>query len=172
MELYIKVQNAKLKAGVADFDENRDPQALTKGTALNSAQSLSLAHLLVDLDKTAGLTQDLPAQEEPAHTSTLQHIDLQVTPIDLAATRLLNEAVARFFNALPIQRVDNVVTVAMLNPHDLGAQAQIMAKLQPYHCRFVAADKAPLQDAFARYYRKSHDLSDFVNKLESEHQAP
>ncbi|MGL5335924.1 MAG: GspE/PulE family protein [Enterovibrio sp.] len=169
MDFNKNAQNTPLPNDSADFDKPREAQL--ENAPLNSAQSLSLAHLLVDLDKKA-LSTDAPLSE-PTHTAgSQQYIDLQVTPIDLAATRLLNETVARYFNALPIKLFNNVVTVAMLNPQDLGAQAQIMAKLQPYHCHFVAVEKAPLLDAFARYYRKSHDLSDFVSKLESEHQAP
>ncbi|MGL5249518.1 MAG: GspE/PulE family protein, partial [Enterovibrio sp.] len=172
MDNYAKPQNAQGQTGASAFDENSNSPAQTKDATVNLAQPFSLAHLLVDLDKKAGVA---PKSHESAHAyaaGALQHVDLQVTPIDLAATRLLNEAMARYFNALPIKLLDNVVTVAMLNPHDLGAQAQIIAKLQPYHCHFVAAEQAPLHAAFARYYRKSHDLSDFVNKLESEHQAP
>ncbi|MGL4734282.1 MAG: GspE/PulE family protein, partial [Enterovibrio sp.] len=172
MDNYEKPQNAQGQTGASAFDENSNSPAQTKDAPVNLAQPFSLAHLLVDLDKKAG---PAPESHESAYAyaaGALQHVDLQVTPIDLAATRLLNEAMARYFNALPIKLLDNVVTVAMLNPHDLGAQAQIIAKLQPYHCYFVAAEQAPLHAAFARYYRKSHDLSDFVNKLESEHQAP
>lgn len=172
MDSYAKSQNAQGPICASALDENSDSLAQTKDATVNLAQPFSLAHLLVDLDKKVSAAPDLHESGHAYAAGELQHVDLQVTPIDLAATRLLNEAVARYFNALPIKLSDNVVTVAMLNPHDLGAQAQIMVKLQPYHCHFVAAEQAPLHAAFARYYRKSHDLSDFVNKLELEHQAP
>lgn len=98
-------------------------------------------------------------------TGTL-FIDLKEYILDANVVKLVPEAIAKQFNAIPVFRSDNTLTVAMVNPDDLVAIDLIRNKSGCANVDIVLASNDAVLRAIDQYYAGVGKVQDVVKTIE------
>lgn len=142
------------------------PEDLEAALAARAARGLSLTRLLVD-DRL--LSESDVASTVAAHLR-VQYLDLSEYPVDAAAARLVGDALARRYNALPVGWAAGRLVVAMADPTNIFAIDDIRtvtgAEVQP-----ALAAKAAVTAAIAKYHRADTEAENFAAEAVNSYQG-
>lgn len=86
-------------------------------------------------------------------TDLIEHVEIRADLIPRHCFEVLELNFARKAKIVPVKFEDNIVTVAMSNPHDLLAMDDIRFKLSRFDVVFVAAELKSIEAALARWSR-------------------
>ena len=90
-------------------------------------------------------------------------VDLQTQQIDPAAARLLPPSVAQRLCAMPIERTDISVSVAMADPYDIVALDEIQSLVQLPVDPYIATEEG-IREAIARNFGGTDDIGSLVTE--------
>lgn len=100
----------------------------------------------------------------------IPHVDLSSYIIDQKTLNLVHFATAKKFRCLPLFKVGDVLTVAMVDPFDVMALDEIRSKskcdVEP-----MVATSTEIEDAINQYYGVSGSVADIVKGLENEEKS-
>ena len=112
--------------------------------------------------------QGLVTGRELAIISGMQHnvpfVDLKQYRIDPQALQLIPESMARRYNAIPIEIVDDVLMVAMENPWDIRALDDLMAQAR-MTVKQVASVPTDIHDFIERSYKVSGEIEQQISHI-------
>jgi type IV pilus assembly protein PilB len=92
-------------------------------------------------------------------------MDLDDYLIDPEVTKLVPEALARRFKAVPLFRIGDTLTVAMADPHDIVAVDEITKISRVSAVDTVMSTPQMIQEAIDRYYASLGDVDELIGKL-------
>ncbi|MDX6698267.1 MAG: type pilus assembly protein PilB [Solirubrobacteraceae bacterium] len=133
----------------------------------------------IEAARSAGRTPEQILLEEGALTSDqlaravaerygLDHLDLNVLPVDMGAANLINAAAAKRYEAVPISFVnDRMVLVAMVDPSNVLAVDDI-AIMTGLEVRPAVASREDVAALIARLNRLDDVVHDVVEEAEAE----
>jgi type IV pilus assembly protein PilB len=142
------------------------PDALAQALAERATRGLNLTrvliddHLVTEPDLVATLAKHLK----------LEYVDLDDYPVDPAATRLISDAMARRYLALPIAWVDDRLVVAMADPSNVFAVDDIRT-VTGADIRPAVATRASILSAVAKYHRLDSDAENIGAQAASTFEA-
>lgn len=98
-------------------------------------------------------------------------MDLSDYLIDSSLMGLVPEALAQRYRLIPIFKIGETLTVAMVNPRDINAIDQIRQKskcdVEP-----VLATETAVKNAIDQYYGVADSVEDIITKMDEEKKAP
>jgi type IV pilus assembly protein PilB len=141
-------------------------EALARALAERATRGLNLTrvliddHLVTEPDLVATLAKHLK----------LEYVDLDDYQVDPAATRLISDAMARRYLALPIAWVDDRLVVAMADPSNVFAVDDIRT-VTGADIRPAVATRASILSAVAKYHRLDSDAENISAEAASTFEA-
>ena len=129
--------------------------------------------LAIHLERGGDISQILEEQglvtaRELAIISGMQHnvpfVDLKQYRIDPQALHLIPESMARRYNAIPIEVIDDVLMVAMENPWDIRALDDLTAQAR-MTVKQVASVPTDIHDFIERSYKVSGEIEQQISHL-------
>jgi type IV pilus assembly protein PilB len=100
----------------------------------------------------------------------LEYVDLSEYPVDAAAARLISDAMARRYLALPIGWIEGRLVVAMADPSNVFAADDIRT-VTGAEVRPAVATRASILGAISKYHRMDSDAEDITAQAVSTFQA-
>jgi type IV pilus assembly protein PilB len=144
--------------------EEQVQQALEKQ---KQDKSVRLGEILVDM----GLVTQEDVAKAIWEQKQIPYVDLDTYAIDPIVIELVPEKLARAYRALPIFKVVNTLTVAMVDPLDLIAidelQVRTGCEIEP-----VIATEDKLQRALEQYYRMDDSVAEIIQDVVDEEGLP
>ena len=131
-------------------------------------QKKSPGEILGQVAVRLGLVTDAQLSEALAEQWGMQVINLKETTIPPKVLELVPETMASIYKIMPISLKNNVLTVAMADPQNLGALDDLRNFLG-YDVRGAVASPAEVQAAIERYYAdRQESIEDVISALESD----
>jgi len=131
-------------------------------------QKKSPGEILGQVAVRLGLVTDAQLSEALAEQWGMQVINLKETTIPPKVLELVPETMASIYKIMPISLKNNVLTVAMADPQNLGALDDLRNFLG-YDVRGAVASPADVQAAIERYYAdRQESIEDVISALESD----
>jgi type IV pilus assembly protein PilB len=124
-------------------------EALVGAVALAAERRQHLSQVLPD----EGLVKEVDASVALADYLGLEYIDILAYAVDAAAARLITEALARRYVAMPVEWVDGQLVIAMADPTNVVALDDIRA-VAGVGVRPVVATRTAILEAIGRYHRR------------------
>jgi len=129
-------------------------------------QKKSPGELLGQVAVRMGLATEAQLSEALAEQWGMQVINLKETTIPPKVLELVPETMASIYKIMPISLKNNVLTVAMADPQNIGALDDLRNFLG-YDVRGAVASPADVQAAIERYYAdKQESIEDVIAGLE------
>ncbi|HLJ55535.1 MAG TPA: GspE/PulE family protein [Chthonomonadaceae bacterium] len=129
-------------------------------------QRLNTAERLGDTLVQLGLITEKDRTRCHGQTLGVPFVDLQDTEIDAGAAKLLSPSVAQRLCAVPIERSDLAVSVAMADPCDIVALDEIQSLVRLPVDPYIATEEA-IREAIARNYGGVDDIGALVTEAMS-----
>jgi type IV pilus assembly protein PilB len=115
-----------------------------------------------------GLVTEAQLSEALAEQWGMQVINLRETTIAPKVLELVPETMASIYKIMPVSLKNNVLTVAMADPQNIGALDDLRNFLG-YDVRGAVSTPADVQAAIERYYAdKQESIEDVISSLESD----
>jgi len=115
-----------------------------------------------------GLVTDAQISEALAEQWGMQVVNLPETTISPKVLELVPETMASIYKIMPVSLKDNVLTVAMADPQNVGALDDLRNFLG-YDIRGAVSNEQHIQEAIERYYADRQDsIEDVIAGLEEE----
>jgi len=115
-----------------------------------------------------GLVTEAQLSEALAEQWGMQVINLKETTIPPKVLELVPETMASIYKIMPVSLKNNVLTVAMADPQNLGALDDLRNFLG-YDVRGAVASPADVQAAIERYYAdRQESIEDVISALDSD----
>ncbi|MFN8857823.1 MAG: pilus assembly protein PilB, partial [Planctomycetaceae bacterium] len=113
-----------------------------------------------------GLVTEAQLSEALAEQWGMQVINLKETTIPPKVLELVPETMASIYKIMPVSLKNNVLTVAMADPQNLGALDDLRNFLG-YDVRGAVASPADVQAAIERYYAdRQESIEDVISALD------
>lgn len=160
------MENLEVKSAVANGeDQNEDIRGAESVLETEGAQRLQdVDYATVEM----GAEDMLESLAEQANMEIVQLRQKRLLP---DVVNLLPEKLARRYNAIVIDRNDDVITIAVSDPFNLDAQDAISFRFTGYTLNWVLAREDDILIAVERYYRGQQAMvEDMLNEI-SENQA-
>jgi type IV pilus assembly protein PilB len=138
-------------------------EALSDALAEQSQSGKSLGRILVEqkLVSEANLVATL------ASHIGLEYVDLAEYPVDPSAVSVINDALARRYQALPVSWEDGRLVVAMADPSNVFAIDDIRT-ITGSEVRTVVTTRSSILEAIDKYHRMDSDADDISAQASSE----
>ncbi|MFN9372869.1 MAG: pilus assembly protein PilB, partial [Planctomycetaceae bacterium] len=131
-------------------------------------QKKSPGEILGQVAVRMGLVSEAQLSEALAEQWGMQVINLKETTIPPKVLELVPETMASIYKIMPVSLKNNVLTVAMADPQNLGALDDLRNFLG-YDVRGAVASPADVQAAIERYYAdRQESIEDVISALESD----
>ena len=131
-------------------------------------QKKSPGEILGQVAVRLGLVSEAQLSEALAEQWGMQVINLKETTIPPKVLELVPETMASIYKIMPISLKNNVLTVAMADPQNLGALDDLRNFLG-YDVRGAVASPAEVQAAIERYYAdRQESIEDVISALDSD----
>jgi type IV pilus assembly protein PilB len=131
-------------------------------------QKKSPGEILGQVAVRMGLVSEAQLSEALAEQWGMQVINLKETTIPPKVLELVPETMASIYKIMPISLKNNVLTVAMADPQNLGALDDLRNFLG-YDVRGAVASPAEVQAAIERYYAdRQESIEDVISALDSD----
>jgi type IV pilus assembly protein PilB len=115
-----------------------------------------------------GLVTDTQVSEALAEQWGMQVVSLKDTAITPKVLELVPETMASIYKIMPVSLKNNVLTVAMADPQNIGALDDLRNFLG-YDVRGAVSNPADIQAAIERYYAdKQESIEDVISGLEDD----
>ena len=115
-----------------------------------------------------GLATDSQVSEALAEQWGMQVVSLKDTTITPKVLELVPETMASIYKIMPVSLKNNVLTVAMADPQNIGALDDLRNFLG-YDVRGAVSNPADIQEAIERYYAdKQESIEDVISSLEDD----
>ncbi|WP_426516265.1 GspE/PulE family protein [Diaminobutyricibacter sp. McL0618] len=116
-----------------------------------------------------GAISDIQLARARAAQANVAFVELLDYPVDRAAVSLVNGAICRRHNVLPIASHDGTLLLAMADPGNVFAIDDVRAATR-MQVEVAVAEPGDLQAAIDRFIRADDELSDLTTTLEEENQ--
>ncbi|MFN6104050.1 MAG: GspE/PulE family protein [Planctomycetaceae bacterium] len=131
-------------------------------------QKKSPGEILGQVAVRMGLVSEAQLSEALAEQWGMQVINLKETTIPPKVLELVPETMASIYKIMPVSLKNNVLTVAMADPQNLGALDDLRNFLG-YDVRGAVASPADVQAAIERYYAdRQESIEDVISALEAD----
>jgi type IV pilus assembly protein PilB len=141
-------------------------EALSQALADRATRGQNLTRVLID----DNLVTEPDLVATLARHLKLEYVDLSEYPVDAAAARLISDAMARRYLALPIGWLEGRLIVAMADPSNVFAVDDIRtvtgAEIRP-----AVATRASILAAIAKYHRLDSDAENITAQAASTFEA-
>lgn len=115
-----------------------------------------------------GLVTEANLSEALAEQWGMQVVNLKETTITPKVLELVPETMASIYKIMPVSLKNNVLTVAMADPQNIGALDDLRNFLG-YDVRGAVSNPADIQAAIERYYAdKQESIEDVINSLDED----
>lgn len=115
-----------------------------------------------------GLVSDTQVSEALAEQCGMQVVSLKDTTITPKVLELVPETMASIYKIMPVSLKNNVLTVAMADPQNIGALDDLRNFLG-YDVRGAVSNPADIQAAIERYYAdRQESIEDVISGLEDD----
>jgi len=139
------------------------PEQLQRALNEQKVSGKLLGTILVEL----GYATEEDIASQLSEQMGLAYIDLNTYQIDKDVIKLIPEKVARKFNAIPLFKVGNMVTIAMENPLDIQSVDEIH-RITGLEIQPVFGTKTAIEKAIDKYYGTKGELKEAIENIQSE----
>ncbi len=137
------------------------PEQLQRALNEQKVSGKLLGTILVEL----GYATEEEIASQLSEQMGLAYIDLNTYQIDKEVINLIPEKVARKFNAIPLFKVGNMVTVAMENPLDIQSVDEIH-RITGLEIQPVFGTKTAIEKAIDKYYGTKGELKEAIENIQ------
>lgn len=93
-------------------------------------------------------------------------MDIKNYIVDPEVIKLVPEALAKKYNAIPLFKIQDTLTIAMINPSDIIAIDEIRLKSKAGVVEPVLATKSAIEQAIDQYYGTKGSLEDLIGQID------
>ncbi|MBW1645287.1 MAG: Flp pilus assembly complex ATPase component TadA [Deltaproteobacteria bacterium] len=136
---------------------------LMEGLEKSRREKIRLGHALIHL----GYATEEQIIKAIAKQLNIPHVDFDSFLIDPEVVSTLPEMLARKFKAIPLFKVENKLTLAMVDPMDLMAMDEIQRATKCQINPVIAAEKV-IVEAIEKYYRQDSSLTRVYETLQQQ----
>lgn len=115
-----------------------------------------------------GFISEVDIAQAVAESMGVPFIDLTEYLIDAEVLKLVPEAVAKKYKAVPLFKIGDSLTVAMVNPHDIEAIDEIRVKSNVGTVEPVLSTPDMIQKVMDQYYGAQGSIQELVEQLTPE----
>ncbi len=132
----------------------------TRKKALSSGITLLDAILELEVMTEEELAQAIALENELPAVTIKDYI------IDREAMKLIPEETATRYTLVPLFLIDNTLTVAMVNPGDVGAIDKVREMAKGMDIEIVVAKKSDIQQAITDYYKVKDRITELLKTVD------
>ncbi len=111
-----------------------------------------------------GIVNEKKLSRVIASSSDIAYVDLNQTQIDPSAVQIVDGALARRFNLMPISLVDDTLHIAIDNPNDVVA-IDTLSLATGFAVESYASDRTDILEAIDLYYDSGVSLDEKIDRL-------
>ncbi|MCK4463664.1 MAG: Flp pilus assembly complex ATPase component TadA, partial [Candidatus Omnitrophica bacterium] len=139
-------------------------EQIKKATDEKRKTGLSLEKALIKL----GFVTDEDIADAIARETGIPYMDLTDYLIDPAVLKYIPESIAKKYKIVPLFKIGDVLTCAMLNPRDIMAIDEVRLKSKVPNIEPVLATEAGIQKVIDSYYGVMGSVDDVIKKIDKE----
>ena len=118
------------------------------------------------LEKLGFITEE-DITKAKADNSGVPYMNLEDYVIDVSLTKLIPESVANKYKAVPLFKIMDTLTVAMINPQDIEAMDNIRRIAKVSNVEPVLVSTKSIEQVLDAYYGAGNSVEDIVKLIES-----
>lgn len=139
-------------------------EQIKKATDEKRKTGLSLEKSLTKL----GFVTDEDIADAIARETGIPYMDLTDYLIDPAVLKYVPESIAKRYKIVPLFKIGDTLTCAMLNPRDIVAIDEVRLKSKVPNIEPVLATEAGIQKVIDSYYGVMGSMDDVIKKIDKE----